>query len=133
MDEDRSEIAEQVVKFAPNERPRSYGTPAEEAGQAIIAQIQKAAALSNENCDRAMALAHKLAIQLRTAGDRINQLEAEVALFRDRTARAEGWLQTIHKEIEERLIAPRAVSGIEQKLVPPPSPNNSETTRPPAA
>jgi len=81
MDEDRSEIAEQVVKFAPNERPRSYGTPAEEAGQAIIAQIQKAAALSNENCDRAMALAHKLAIQLRTAGDRINQLEAEVALF----------------------------------------------------
>jgi hypothetical protein len=133
MDEDRSEIAEQVVKFAPNERPRSYGTPAEEAGQAIIAQIQKAAALSNENCDRAMALAHKLAIQLRTAGDRINQLEAEVALFRDRAARAEGWLQTIHKEIEERLIAPRAVSGIEQKLVPPPSPNNSETTRPPAA
>src|SRR5215831_11897798 len=128
MDEDRSEIAEQVVKFAPNERPRSYGTPAEEAGQAIIAQIQKAAALSNENCDRAMALAHKLAIQLRTAGDRINQLEAEVALFRDRAARAEGWLQTIHKEIEERLIAPRAVSGIEQKLVPPPSPNNSETT-----
>lgn len=98
-----------------------------------IAQIQKAAALSNENCDRAMALAHKLAIQLRTAGDRINQLEAEVALFRDRAARAEGWLQTIHKEIEERLIAPRAVSGIEQKLVPPPSPNNSETTRPPAA
>ena len=133
MDEDRSEIAEQVVKFAPNERTRSYGTPAEEAGQAIIAQIQKAAALSNENCDRAMALAHKLAIQLRTAGDRINQLEAEVALFRDRAARAEGWLQTIHKEIEERLIAPRAVSGIEQKLVPPPSPNNSETTRPPAA
>jgi hypothetical protein len=133
MDEDRSEIAEQVVKFAPNERPRSYGTPAEEAGQAIIAQIQKAAALSNENCDRAMALAHKLAIQLRTAGDRINQPEAEVALFRDRTARAEGWLQTIHKEIEEKLIAPRAVSGIEQKLVPPPSPNNSETTRPPAA
>jgi phosphoribosyl-ATP pyrophosphohydrolase len=32
----------------------------EEAGEAIIAKIQKAAELSNENCDRAMRLAHKL-------------------------------------------------------------------------
>jgi chromosome segregation ATPase len=133
MDQERPETAEQVVKFAPKERPRGYVTPAEEAGQAIITQIQKAAALSNENCDRAMALAHKLAMQLRAAEDRINQLESEVALFRERTARAEGWLQTIHKEIEEKLIAPRSVSGIEQNLVSPPSPNNSETTQPPAA
>src|SRR5262249_23522083 len=50
-----------------------------------------------ENCDRAMKLAHKLSMQLRAAEERISQLEAEVELFRDRAARAEGWLQTIQK------------------------------------
>jgi hypothetical protein len=69
-----------------------------------------AAELANETCDRAMKLAHKLSLELRAAEDRINQLEAEVQLFRDRAARAEGWLQTIHKEIEEKLIAPRSAS-----------------------
>jgi len=74
----------------------------EEAGEAIIAKIQKAAELSNENCDRATKLAHKLSMQLRAAEERISHLEAEVELFRDRAARAEGWLQTIQKEIEEK-------------------------------
>jgi hypothetical protein len=104
--------------FVPKERPRSYGIPAEEAGQAIIAKIQKAADLSNENCDRAMKLAHKLSMQLRAAEDRISQLQAEVELFRERAARAEGWLQTIQKEIEEKLIAPRSASDTEQRLLP---------------
>jgi hypothetical protein len=130
MDEDRSEATEQVVKFPPKQ-PSSI--PADEAGQAVIAKIRKAAELSHETCDRAMALAHKLAMQLRAAEDRIKQLEEEVALFRDRAARAEGWLQTIYKEIEEKLIAPRSASGTEQRLVSPSNPNNSETTRPPAA
>jgi hypothetical protein len=115
MDENRSDTPEQVVKFLPKEQPRSHGTPAEEAGQAIIAKIRKAAELSNETCDRAMALAHKLAMQLRAAEDQIRRLEAEVALFRERATRAEGWLQTIHKEIEEKLVAPRSASGTEQK------------------
>jgi hypothetical protein len=105
---------EQVLKFVPKERPRSYGPLVEEAGEAIIAKIQKAAELSNENCDRSMKLAHKLSMQLRAAEERISQLEAEAELFRDRAARAEGWLQTIQKEIEEKLIAPRSVSSAEQ-------------------
>ena len=118
MNQNSADAPEQVVKFEPKERPRNYGTMVEEAGQAIIARIQKAADLSNENCDRAMRLAHKLSMQLRTAEDRINQLEAEVELFRDRAARAEHWLQTIHEEIEEKLIAPRSASGTEKMLLP---------------
>jgi hypothetical protein len=114
MDEDRFESTEQVIKFAPKQQP-SIST--DEAGQAVIAKIRKAAELSHETCDRAMALAHKLAMQLRAAEDRINRLEREVALFRDRAARAEGWLQTIHKEIEEKRITPRLASGTEQQLV----------------
>jgi hypothetical protein len=116
MDENRADTPEQVIEFAPKGGPRSHGTLVEEAGEAIIAKIQKAADLSNENCDRAMKLAHKLSMQLRAAEDRINQLQAEVELFRDRAARAERWLQTIQKEIEERLIAPRSASGESQPV-----------------
>ena len=76
MSQDRSEITEQVVRFPPKQQA---GNSADEAGQAVIAQIRKAAELTNENCDRAMALAHKLAMQLRAAEDRISQLEASTA------------------------------------------------------
>jgi hypothetical protein len=106
-------------KFAPRGQPRSYDTPVEEAGEAIVAKIRRAAELANETCDRAMKLAHKLSLELRAAEDRINQLEAEVQLFRDRAARAEGWLQTIYKEIEEKLIAPSQ----------PPEPNRDWSAR----
>jgi hypothetical protein len=64
MSEHDADTPEQVLKFVPKERPRSYGPLVEEAGEAIIAKIQKAAELSNENCDRSMKLAHKLSMQL---------------------------------------------------------------------
>jgi predicted nucleic acid-binding Zn-ribbon protein len=114
MDENRAGTPEQVIAFAPKGGPRSHGTLVEEAGEAIVAKIQKAADLSNENCDRAMKLAHKLSMKLRAADDRINQLEAKVELLRDRAVRAERWLQTIQKEIEEKLIAPRSANATEQ-------------------
>jgi len=103
------------LKIVPKERPRSYAPLVEEAGEAIIAKIKKAADLSNENCDRAMKLAHRLSMQLRAAEDRVNQLEAELELLRDR---AERWLQTIQKEIEEKLIAPRSANATEQTSLP---------------
>ena len=55
MDENGADTPEQVLKFVPKGQPGSYGFPADEAGQAIIAKIQEAADLSNENCDRAMS------------------------------------------------------------------------------
>jgi len=64
MNENGAETPEQVVKFAPKSGPRTDGFEVEEVGQAIVAKLQKAAELSNENCDRAMALAHKLAMEL---------------------------------------------------------------------
>ena len=60
MDENRADTAEQVIEFDPKGGPRSYAPLVDEAGEAIIAKLQKAADLSNENCDRAMMLAHKL-------------------------------------------------------------------------
>jgi len=115
MDENGADTPEQVLKIVPKERPRSYAPLVEEAGEAIIAKIKKAADLSNENCDRAMKLAHRLSMQLRAAEDRVNQLEAELELLRDR---AERWLQTIQKEIEEKLIAPRSANATKQTSLP---------------
>ena len=118
MSEHRADTPEQVLKFVPKEWPNSYRAQVEEVGQAIVTKVQRAADLSTENCDRAMALAHKLSMQLRAAEDRINQLEAEVELLRDRAVRAERWLQTIQKEIEEKLIAPRSGNATEQAPLP---------------
>ena len=118
MSETGPDTPEPVVKFEPKARQRTYDTPLDEVGQAIVAKIQRVAELANENCDRAMRLAHKLSMELRAAEDRINQLESEVQLFRERAARAEGWLQTIHKEIEEKLITPRLASRTEQRSLP---------------
>jgi len=73
MSEHHADIPEQVLKFVPKEWPNSYGAQVEEVGQAIVTKIQRAADLSNENCDRALALAHKLSMQLRTAEDRIRE------------------------------------------------------------
>jgi hypothetical protein len=118
MDENGADTPEQVIEFAPKGGPRSYTPLVDEAGEAIIAKLQKAADLSNENCDRALKLAHKLSMQLRAAEERINQLEAVVELFRDRAASAERWLQTIQKEIEQKLIAPRSAFSAEQTSLP---------------
>jgi hypothetical protein len=54
------------------------------ADAALVARLQQAAKLANDNCDRAMALAHKLSAQLREAESRINQLELEGDGFVDR-------------------------------------------------
>jgi hypothetical protein len=118
MDENRADTPEQVIEFDPKGGPRSYAPLVDEEGEAIIAKLQKAADLSNENCDRAMKLAHKLSMQLRAAEDRVNQLEAELELLRDRAVRAERWLQTIQKEIEEKLIAPRSANATKQTSLP---------------
>jgi len=103
-------VPEQVLKFAPKQKRRIDSDPMDESGNAIVAMLQKAADLSNDNCDRARTMANELSCQLRTTDDRINQLETEIEHFRDRAIRAETWLQLIQREIEEKLIAPIATT-----------------------
>ena len=79
--------------------------PADRAGHAIVARLQEAASISNQNCDRAMTLAHNLSVRLRAAEDRIAQLQKEVEDLQSRATRAERWLDTIKREIEDNLIA----------------------------
>ena len=94
-----------VVAFAPKragqeraEQGRSV--PVDDAGNGIIALLHKAAQGANEDCARAMDLAHKLSSQLRAAEERSRELEEEANHFRERAASAEKWLVLIHDEVE---------------------------------
>ena len=74
------------------------------AGQAILKLLHKAAGAAEANSRQALDTAQRLASQLRTAEDRIAELEAEVQQYRERAERAENWLHKISAEIEDRLI-----------------------------
>jgi hypothetical protein len=99
-----------VLEFAPKQKPRSDGDPMDQSGSAIVALLQAAADLRNDDCGRAIAMADELSLQLRAAQDRIDQLASEVEHFQDRAVRAETWLQLIQRAIEEKLIAPTAAT-----------------------
>ena len=99
-------IPDQGVKPVPRQPPAD--DTIDKAGQALIAMLQKAAGVTDEEYEQATILAGRLAGDLRTVENRIKQLEAEVAHFRDRAANAEKWLQHISHVIEEQLLAPQA-------------------------
>jgi chromosome segregation ATPase len=127
MKQRSTETPETVLKLAPAElAPQAFASkeklgsemdPTDQSGRAVVALLQQAAAVSNENCDRAMSMAHKLSVQLRTAEDQIAQLRAELEHFQARATRAEEWLQVIRKEIEERLLVPRLPAQANQPLL----------------
>jgi hypothetical protein len=100
MDKSSSE----VVRFAP--KSRGEIEPIDQAGHALIGLLKEAADSSKENVERAMTVAHRLSLELRSSKDRIKELESEVERLKSRATRAEQWLGAIKKEIEETLIAP---------------------------
>jgi hypothetical protein len=102
----------EVVRFAP--KPKGEGEPVDQSGQALVALIREAANTSKENIDRALTMAHRLSLELRSAEDRIRQLEAEVERLEGRATRAEQWLGAIKKEIEDKLIAPMEANRSQQ-------------------
>jgi hypothetical protein len=86
-------------------------------------EAKEAANLANENCDRAMALAHKLTAQLREAQDRINQLEshteglqadAELAVAKLQSE-ADARIDRTKREADKRIT--RAVAEVDERLV----------------
>jgi hypothetical protein len=66
-------------------------------------EAKQAANLANENCDRAMALAHKLTAQLREAQNRINQLEIEAGGLVRLRAEADTRVDRTKREADERV------------------------------
>jgi hypothetical protein len=110
--ERNSDSSKKVIPFAPNKTYRNEvrddGDPVDRSGQAIIELLQQAAETANSNCDRAMELAHKLSVQLRSAEERIRELESDTNHFHDRAQRAEKWLARVYKEIEDKFFNPES-------------------------
>src|SRR5262249_43817434 len=99
---DAPDQAGTIVPFAPTPKgQQDTGAAADDSGRTVGALLQKAADMANEDCKRAMDLAHKLSFQLRASEERVREAEAEAAHFRDRAARAEAWLVRIHNEVEQ--------------------------------
>jgi hypothetical protein len=96
-----------VVPFAPFARnaPPQNDDPLDNTGQNILGLLQQAAIMAQEDSQHALGVAHKLSLQLRSAEDRIKDLEADVRHYRERADRAEKWLHKISLEIEERFFA----------------------------
>ena len=117
MKQRATDAPEAALKFAPKDRPSDDNDPTDQSGRAVVALLQQAASQSNDTCERAMSLAHKLSVQLRAAEDQINQLRGQLAFFQDRATRAEEWLQVIRKEIEETMLVPRVPARPDQTLL----------------
>jgi len=95
------------------------------ADPAFVANLQDSADLANENCDRAVALAHKLSAQLREAQDRINQLEREAdglcdqflaeakAVIQEAQSNADARVNRTTREADGRIARLKAEAQIE--------------------
>jgi hypothetical protein len=95
----------ELLAHAPKQNSQHETDVVDQAGHRIVALLREAADISAENAERAMTMAHKTKMELRAAEERITLLEAEVERLRDRATRAEGWLEAIKQEIENKLIA----------------------------
>ena len=97
-----------VVSFEPGWKGNvgDEGNPVDGAGKAIIALLKEAAATAKATCLQAVDAAQKASHQLRTAEDRIKELELEIRQQADRADRAEKWLAFIHQEMEEKFFGP---------------------------
>jgi hypothetical protein len=95
---------EKIIPFAPTPREQrgNEDDPIDRSGQTIVTMLQQAVDVAQQNCERAMDIAHKLSLKLREAEDRIAQLEGEIRHYQDRAARAEKWMNRIQSEIEGR-------------------------------
>jgi hypothetical protein len=99
MSDRASDRSETVIPF-PN-----GSDPLDNAGQAALSLLRRAADTAEDNNQYALGVAHKLALQVRTAEDRIKELEADIRHYKGRADRAEKWLHQISQEIEQRFFA----------------------------
>jgi chromosome segregation ATPase len=92
-----------VVPFGPKSNAKSEAdNELDRAGHAILGALDQAAGAAEARYQQAMETTHKLSAQLRSAEDRIKELEARVRHHEGRADRAEDWLYQISLEIEQK-------------------------------
>ena len=94
-----------VISYAPKaNNTNSESDLLDRAGNAVLGLVNRAARTAEADLQAAREVAEKLADQLRAAQSQINELEANVRYYQDRTERAEKWLHQISSEIEQRFV-----------------------------
>src|ERR1700751_1812190 len=118
MSDRGASVPETVIQLAskPNAKPGA-GDPLDQAAQAILGSLHRAAAAAEANHRQAVEVTRQLSAQLRSAEDRIRELEAHARHQQDRADRAERWLYQISVEIEQKFVA-----RTEDRLSRPPPP-----------
>ncbi len=96
--------SESVIPFAPKNAAPDNADQLDNAVQTILKLLHKAADVAEANSKHALDMAQKLSHQLRSAEDRIAELEAEVQHYQERCERAERWLHKVYTEIEDRFL-----------------------------
>ena len=96
-----SETQGSVVAFAPKKSQQGSTMTTDDAGQHVIALVQKASDMAKADCQRAIDLANHVSSELRAAEERARAFEEEAKYFRDRAARAEEWLARIQGEVQQ--------------------------------
>jgi hypothetical protein len=91
-----------VVPYAPKAKSDTEPDQLDRAGYAILGLLDRAADTTEADLRAAREAAEKLANQLRAANNQINELNASLRYYQDRTDRAEKWLYQISSEIEQR-------------------------------
>jgi chromosome segregation ATPase len=102
-----SEVTDTTAAAIPYVAPEAKNTEADvldRAGNALLGLVNRAARTAEADLQAAREVAEKLADQLRVAQSRINELEANVRYYQDRTERAEKWLNQISSEIQQRFL-----------------------------
>jgi hypothetical protein len=89
---------------APQNGGSNEAAQLDNAGQAIMRLLHKAAGVAEANSQHALDMATKLSHQLRAAEDRIAELEADAQSCQERAERAEQWLHKIYTDVEEQFI-----------------------------
>jgi peptidoglycan hydrolase CwlO-like protein len=92
-----------VVPYAPPKAKSDTGLDElDRVGHAILGLVGQAADATEADFRAAREANRKLADQLRAANNQINELNANLRYYQERTDRAEKWLYEISSEIEQR-------------------------------
>ena len=90
-----------VVAFGPKKGRPDSAMMTDDAGQHVIALVQKASDMAKADCQRATDLANRANSERRAAEERARAFEEEANYFRNRAARAEQWLALIESEVQQ--------------------------------
>jgi hypothetical protein len=103
MSNNDASAAKAIVSFAPKLNGKTAaGDQLDRAGHAILGALQQAASAAEAKHQQTVQANHNLSAQLRSAEERIKELETLVRHHGDRAERAEKWLYQISVEIEQK-------------------------------